>query len=328
MILLSFQLTVLLMVIGCWFVYNRLPARQPWRTPPFVSRAIRRCKAVPSFFSYSLFDELDELKERCDYLDKDADRYAKLANEDAKDRISWINVAQGQCKLMAAADRDALELHRALVQAYDAKVFWQKHCYLLTHFSDWERGVPEDVSAAGSNVVDYYDHGRPCPPPELQGPGPYERNPRYPCESNVNYPPDAWRPANEAQPSLTCHLRDGFIISLRDEEMSAEHMTFHRDLACQHVRAYIAQNKHKRPADFRTERHSLNINPDIRFMIPCRSCFPAHRHHDIYDFGDSRTSSWLWTWRFSARMPSYDPEALCTLWYYYPRARCTTTMER
>ena len=66
--------------------------------------------------------------------------------------------------------------------------------------------------------------------------------------------------------------------------MSAEHMTFHRDLACQHVCAYIAQNKHKRPADFRTERHSLNINPNIRFMIPCRSCFPAHRHHDIYHF--------------------------------------------
>ena len=139
MVLLSFQLTVLLMIIGCWFLYNRLPARQPWRTPPFVSRAIRRCKAVPSFFSYSLFDEIDELKAKCDYLDKDAERYAKLADEDAKDRISWVNVAQGQCKLMLAADKDALALHRALMQAYDAKVFWQKQCYLLAHFSDWER---------------------------------------------------------------------------------------------------------------------------------------------------------------------------------------------
>ena len=284
MVLLTFQITVLLMAAGCWLLYNRLPTRRPWSTPPFVSRAIRRCKAVPSFFWYLLFDEIDDLKARCDYLDKDADRYAKQADEDARDRISWINTAHAQTKLMLAADKDALELHQALMQAYDAKVFWQKQCYLLAHFSEWERGVPEDDSAATSNVVDYYDHGSPCPPPEMQAPGPHERNPRYPCESNINYPPDAWRPSNEAQPSLTCHLRDGYIISLRDDEVSGEHITFHRDLACQHVREYIAHNKHKRAADYRVDNHMLNVNPNVRFMIPCRTCFPGHRHHDIYHF--------------------------------------------
>ncbi len=211
-------------------------------------------------------------------------RQEKLQDDASAEQIRWVNVAENQCRRLAAADKDAVELHEALVQAYDAKVFWRKHCYLLTHFSDWERGVQEDVSAASSNIVDYYDHGCPGPPAVLQGPGPYERNPRYPCESHANYPPDAWRPANESQPSLTCHLRDGFIISLLDEEMSVEHMTFHRDLACQHVRAYIAQGKHKRPADFRQARHSLNTNPNIRFMIPCRAGFASHRHHDVYYF--------------------------------------------
>ena len=94
---------------------------------------------------------------------------------------------------------------------YDAKVFWQKHCYLLTHFSDGERGVAEE-EAPPSNLRNFYNYGAPCPPPALDGAGPYEAYPRDPCESTENFPPDAWRPHNDSQPALTCHLRDGCDI--------------------------------------------------------------------------------------------------------------------
>ena len=248
--LLCFQLTILMMVLGGWYIYNHFP--RP-KAQSFVSRIIRRCRAIPGFITYTLFDEIDELHRKIAELDKEADRLSTQAHLDVKDKISWINVAQQQTRMMTAADRQARNLHAALIDTWEAKVFWKRECYLATHFSDWERGVPEDdllaTSVGSSNLTDYYEHGRPCPPPELQAPGPHDQNPRYSCESNSNYPPDAWRPSNEAQPSLSCHLRDGFIISLQDDEMGGENMTFHRDFACQHVRAYLAHNKHRRPGE-------------------------------------------------------------------------------
>ncbi len=52
MLSLSFLVTVLLVIMGCWVVYHRLPARRPRNIRPFLSRLLRRCRAVPSFFSY------------------------------------------------------------------------------------------------------------------------------------------------------------------------------------------------------------------------------------------------------------------------------------
>ena len=198
--------------------------------------------------------------------------------------MRWVNIAENQAQRLHAAEVDAKDMHKALTLAFEAKVFWQKQCYLLAHYSEWERGVPDDDSARRSNVVDFYNHGGPCPPPAVDGPGHYERNPRYPCESTDNDPPDAWRPFGDSQPALTCHLRDGFIVTMLDYDVAAERMTFHRDLACPHVRAYIAQGKHRRPSDHKFGRSPINENPNFRFMIPCRSCFPSHRHHDIYHF--------------------------------------------
>ena len=82
MMLLSFQLTVLLMIIGCWFLYSRLPARRSWSLRPFMSRVLRRCRAIPDFFSYRLFEEIDDLKATVAKLNNDIDtemaRHAKI----------------------------------------------------------------------------------------------------------------------------------------------------------------------------------------------------------------------------------------------------------
>ena len=65
-----------------------------------MTRFLRRCRAVPSFFSYQLFEEIDALKATVDKLNDDLDteiiRHAKIEDEDAKDRISWINIAKNQ----------------------------------------------------------------------------------------------------------------------------------------------------------------------------------------------------------------------------------------
>ena len=152
-----------------------------------------------------------------------------------------ILIANAHCKRLEAAEKEAVELHKALMLAYDAKVFCQKHCYLLAHFSDVERGTGEGWPSSDwrrgiddtepfqrhgdiphyavppSNVRDFYNYGVPCPPPALDGAGPYRAYPRDPCESTDNFPPDAWRPHNDSQPALTCHLRDGHIITPKEK---------------------------------------------------------------------------------------------------------------
>ena len=161
--LLCFQMTVLFLFICGWCLYHYFPRPV---AESFMYRVIRRCRAIPSLITYSLFDEMDQLRSRCEELEKEADKLLVQSNLDAKDRISWINVAQAQHQMLSAQDRQARELHAALVETWDSKCFWKLECYLATHFSDWERGVPEDDQIAtrvdGSNVLDYYQHG--CQP--------------------------------------------------------------------------------------------------------------------------------------------------------------------
>ena len=85
-----------------------------------------------------MFEEIDALRDAVDKLTLEIesvrDYQNKLEAETAEDQNRWLGIAENQCRRLAAADKDAIELHEALVQADDGKVFWQKHCYLLTHF--------------------------------------------------------------------------------------------------------------------------------------------------------------------------------------------------
>ena len=83
---------------------------------------------------------MDALRDAVDKLTLEIenvrDYQNKLEADTAKDKNLWLGIAENQCKRLAAAEKDAIEMHKALMLAYDAKVFWQKQCYLLTHFSD------------------------------------------------------------------------------------------------------------------------------------------------------------------------------------------------
>ena len=134
---------------------------------PFISRLIRRCRTIPDFITFKMFEETDALRSAIEKLNRELeeehDYQMRLKAEAVEDQQRLVRIAEDQCKRLDIAEKDAIEMHKALMLAYDAKVFWQKQCYLLTHFSDWERGMPEEENVQLSNMRNFFDYGAQVP---------------------------------------------------------------------------------------------------------------------------------------------------------------------
>ncbi len=65
-LLLSIALTMLLLCLGNRMVFRHFPAMSSLNIRPFISRLIRRCRAIPSIITFEIFEDLDALEDALD----------------------------------------------------------------------------------------------------------------------------------------------------------------------------------------------------------------------------------------------------------------------
>ena len=112
---LSIALTMLLIYLGYIIMFRRSSAGSSLNIRPFISRLIRRCRAIPNIISFKTFEDMDALQDAVDKLTQEIEsarrKQETLIDEAAEEKIRWINIAENQAQRLLAAEKDATEIH-------------------------------------------------------------------------------------------------------------------------------------------------------------------------------------------------------------------------